>query len=445
MLDKKQMTGLLEKYDSFLNDVMIGVLRIVDDSNIRIERKVIDFVKGKNFPVQIDTLIEYMDKLAPENVREKVVESLWDLHSTFLDLVVFIGAEGSRQTVYMPLIKMMEKQNPENRAFAMASLCSFDFPEAVNNLAARFEELSSELRWVSLVLLKKRWEDRFIPVFLKALEDRDPEVVRIAVMALGKATALSALTKIRKLIDHSSELVVITAIKAIVEMGDREASKLLKQLFEKTSNQRIKATVVSAYAEIEGENALRFLEKALDNPESRVRANAVIAFKKKAEKHEILPDSIIDKIKHLMVDTDHRVRADCIQALWSMGMADNLDEIEKMLVCENDQTRSAGAYLCGKLKLQQMKKFLETLTGDKSWSVRKMAALALLGLGDSGRTILESLMDNGNSDQQIIAAYATGLGDDQGAIDKLIDQSRSGSEVAEKATGLLLKLSRPAS
>jgi HEAT repeat protein len=128
-----------------------------------------------------------------------------------------------------------------------------------------------------------------------------------------------------------------------------------------------------------------------------------------------------------------------------MGMADNLDEIEKMLVCENDQTRSAGAYLCGKLKLQQMKKFLETLTGDKSWSVRKMAALALLGLGDSGRTILESLMDNGNSDQQIIAAYATGLGDDQGAIDKLIDQSRSGSEVAEKATGLLLKLSRPAS
>jgi HEAT repeat protein len=127
-----------------------------------------------------------------------------------------------------------------------------------------------------------------------------------------------------------------------------------------------------------------------------------------------------------------------------MGQAQHVEEIEGMLVGDNEQARSAGAYLCGKLKLFQMSKLLENLTADRSYSVRKMAALALLGLGTSGRGILENLIETGNSDQQIIAAYAVGLSDDQGAIDKLIAQSRSGSEMAEMATSLLLKLSKPA-
>lgn len=445
MIDQKEMTGLLEKYDSFLTDIVVAVLRLIEDSNLKVERKLVDFLKGKSFPVQVDTLIEYLGKLPEENRRDKVVECLWDLHSTFLDLVVFIGSEGSRQNVYMPLIRMMEKENHPHRAFAMASLCSFDFPEAINALAKRFVEFTSEMRWVTLVLLKKRWDNNFIPIFLIALDDKDPEVVRVAIMALSKATAVSALGKIQPLLYHSSSTVVVTAINAIVELGDKEASAQLHELFRKTGNAKTKATIASAFGALKSPDSVKFLEKAMDDPDSRVRANAIIALKKKGEKGEKLSDHLIAKIKSHMGDSDHRVRADCIQALWSMGQAENLDEIEKMLVADSEQARSAGAYLCGKLKLFQMKKQLETLTADRSWSVRKMAALALLGLGDAGKAILEHLIDYGNSDQQIIAAYAFGLGDDQTAIDKLIAQSRSGSEMADMATSLLLKLAKPAS
>jgi len=71
-----------------------------------------------------------------------------------------------------------------------------------------------------------------------------------------------------------------------------------------------------------------------------------------------------------------------------------------------------------------------------------MAAISLLAFGDSGRAVLRNLMDFGSSDQQIVAAFAFGLADDSQAIEKLIAQSRSGTEVAEMATSLLLGLSR---
>ncbi len=445
MIDKSEMTGVLEKYDSFLTDAVVGVLRLLEDTSVKVERKLVDFLKGKSFPVQIDKLIEILSKLPQESIREKVVESLWDLHSTFLDLVVFVGSEGSRQTVYLPLIRIMEKENHPHRAFAMASLCSFDFPEAINTLARKFAEFNSEMRWVTLVLLKKRWDDKFIPIFLKALDDKDPEVVRVAIIALSRATALSALPQIKALLYHQADIVVLTAINAVVDLGDREAVMQLRDLFSATVNPKIKATIASAFGELKSPDALKFLEEAIDDSDSRVRANAIIALKKKAEREAPLPEQIIAKIRAGLNDTDHRVRADCIQALWTMGQAQHVEEIESMLVGENEQARSAGAYLCGKLKLFQMSKLLENLTADRSYSVRKMAALALLGLGTSGRGILENLIETGNSDQQIIAAYAVGLSDDQGAIDKLIAQSRSGSEMAEMATSLLLKLSKPAS
>jgi HEAT repeat protein len=441
MIDKNNMIGLVEKYDSFLTDAAVAVLRLIDESNVKIERNLIDFLKGKRFTVKVETLLEYIDKLSAENVREKVVEGLWELHSAFLDLVVLIGSESSRQTAYLPLIKMMEKEHHHQRAFALATLCSFDFPEAVNSLARTFPHLNSEMRWVTLVLLKKRWDDKFIPIYLKALDDTDPEVVRIAVIALSQATAVSALGQIKNLLYHGSETVVITAINALVELGDKDASGQLLELFHKRDNPRIKATVVSAFGEIESEEAVDFLESVLEHRDSRVRANAVLALKNRNEKFAPLPEIVVNKIKKHMQDSDHRVRADSIQALWSMGLAENQQEIEKMLISDNEKARAAGAYLCGKLKLVQMSRQLEDLTADRSWSVRKMAALALLGLGDAGRSILDHLIDRGSSDQKIIATYAVGLSNDPDTIDQLIAQSRSGREMADLATSVLLKQS----
>lgn len=443
MLDKTVMTSLLETYDSFLTDVAVSVLRQLDDDNSKVERKIVDFLKGKMFPVSVERITEYLRKMPPESIRDQVVENLREMHFTLMEMINFIGNESTRQTVYLPLIRMMEKESHPHRPLALATLCCFDFPEAVTRLAMNFSDFSSEMRWMTLVLLKKRWDEKFVPIFLKALDDRDPEVVRVAILAMKRANVISALDPIRRLLHSSSEVIVLTAVSALVELGAVDSLPELRNLFSDTDNHRIRATVVSALGELGGAETISFLCECLDAPDSRVRANAVMALKKKYEKLGSLPQDVVERIVFLKSDHDHRVQADSIQALWSMGYTENMGDIEAMLGARSEFSRSAGAYLCGKLKLLQLKKNLESMTADSSWMVRKMAAIALLSFGDSGRAILRNLMDFGNSDQQIVSAFAFGLSDDSEAIEKLIAQSRSGTEVAEMATSLLLGLSKP--
>jgi hypothetical protein len=104
MLDGKVMTSQLLNYDGFLTTIAVAVLRQIEDGNPKIERKIIDFLKGKMFPVPLDRVIEYLQKIPPDNVRDRVVEYLRDMHSTLMDMVVFIGAEGNRQLIYLPMI-----------------------------------------------------------------------------------------------------------------------------------------------------------------------------------------------------------------------------------------------------------------------------------------------------------------------------------------------------
>jgi len=449
MIDKTVMTGMLETYDSFQTDVAVSILRNLDESNFRVERKVIDFIKGKLFPVSVERISEYIRKMPSETVRDQIVENLRAFHSTLMEMITFVSNENARQnengrqTVYLPLIKMMDKETHPYRPLALATLCCFDFPEAVTKLAIDFERFGSEMRWITLVLLKKRWDEKFVPIFLKALDDKDPEVVRVAILALKRANVLAALDPIRKLLKSSVEVIVLTAVNALVELGSVDSLTELRQLFNNTGNQKIRATIVSALGELGGPETVSFLRECLEAPDSRVRANAIMALKKKYETFGCLPEEIVARITDLKDDSDHRVQADSIQTLWAMGYTDNVGDIEKMLVSPNEFCRSAGAYLCGKLKLFQMTRNLEVLTSDVSWMVRKMAAISLLAFGDRGKSVLRNLMNYGSSDQQIVCAFAFGLADDSVAIEKLLLQSRSGSEVSEMATSLLLGLSRP--
>ena len=444
MLQDKDMINVFEQYDRFLTDYAVAVLRLLESENSGLERKVIEFIKGEMFPVSVEQFVEYLEQAQDKAAaRDKVMEAIWERHLVLLEMINFIGIAVDRQIVNLPLIKMMKRSDHPYRSYALATLCCLDFSEAVTALATNFLKLSSQLRWVTLVLLKKRWDDRFVPIFLKALEDQDSEVIRIAIKALSRSGTVVVAGKIKELLNHSSERVVIAAIGALIKLNDATILPELKMLFDKTHSDKIRSAIASAAGEVKAEGVLDFLKIALDAPEARVRANAIVSFKKKAQEAGTLSQSVLEKIKGLMNDPDHRVRADCIQTLWELGLSKNLTEIEDMLMSPQDLTRAAGAYLCGKLQLIDLASRLQNLTADSSWNVRKMASLALLGLGSSGIAILETLLDAGTADQQVIAAYALGLSDDPAGIDLLIAQSQSGNEMSQMATNLLMKLAKP--
>ena len=145
-------------------------------------------------------------------------------------------------------------------------------------------------------------------------------------------------------------------------------------------------------------------------------------------------------MKELLKDSDHRVRADSMQCLWELGHMESLDFITAMLTDSNPASRASAAYLCGKLKIIQLKDSIVNLTGDSTWNVRKTAAIALLSFGETGKSILEELMTKGNQDQQVCAAMAVSLSQDKKGIDRLFSLANSENELSEMATDLLLRV-----
>lgn len=442
MLDRFAMTRVLDKYEKFLAEVAILVFRQPDSEEFKIERKLIDFIRGKPFAINPGTLREYLEKISGEQVRDKVVDSINDMQSALMKLIIFIGSEGTRQTIYTPLMKLMKDDSSPYRPFALIALSANGSNEAYASLIDLFPRLNDETRWAILALLQRSPDERFISLFAAALTDPEPEVVRMAMKAIGKAGAVAQLDHIRPLLYSPSESIVLTAVAVIVVLGDSAVSSDLTNLYEKTDSDKIKATVVSAFGDISSPGSLQFLEQALDDNDSRVRANAIMAIKKLSNNHK-LPDSVVNKIRKLATDSDHRVRADSIQALWGLGDTERLADVKAMLMSEKETNRSSGAYLCGKLKLTALVANLESLTADDSWSVRKMAALALLAIGESGKSALDNLLLRGTPDQQIIAAFATGISQDSKAIDEILAESRSGSEMSAKATSVMMRLSTP--
>ena len=124
----------------------------------------------------------------------------------------------------------------------------------------------------------------------------------------------------------------------------------------------MRATVVSALGEFPGAAAQQYLGEALSHSDQRTRANAAVALKKHFLAGDRRDDGLIDRIKQLLLDEDHRVRADAIQTLWELGRVESMDEIERLLESPSEGCRASGAYLCGKLRLLQFKIVLFTKT-----------------------------------------------------------------------------------
>ncbi|NLI75751.1 MAG: HEAT repeat domain-containing protein [Candidatus Riflebacteria bacterium] len=445
MLKPIELVDLLEQYERFLVQYAVGVFRRIGDTYPAIESRLLGIIKGSVFPVPLDVFTRHLERLSdPDLVRRKAAEAVLERYHLHREILEFIESGTTPELAREPLAEVVEKGEPSQRALALVTLATMGQDKARESLLAEFEGLPRPLRWGILILLESRHDVEWLPLFQANLEDAEPDVARIAITAVGKTGTASASAKLQGLLSHGSEMIVIAAIQTLAQIRDPGAVPALKDLARSTTSAKIRATVMSAFGDFQDATTIGPLLEALDNDDPRTRANAILALKRRFLSQGNPDPVAIDRIKALLKDGDHRVRADAAQALWELGHQDSLPVIGGMLKSPAEADRTSGAYLCGKLRLSQFSDQLAALTDDRSWNVRKTASIALLGLGPSGLLLLQTLMSHGTPDQQVCAAYAAGLADDPGAVDSLLAQSRSGSEMGEMATDLLLRLSKPA-
>lgn len=441
MIEKKQLLSIITEHDRVLMLYAVDLLRNLDGSNPVTETLVVDLLKGNLFPIKLKYLLEYVkhaDNL--DSAHNRTISGIAEKQTSFVNFMNELILGQSRQVAFMPLIKSVEKSSSSERYVSGAILACFEFEDAVLMLERGFPKFDENLRLLILIILSNNWNARLNNIFIKALDDTNQLIVSVAILTMATRGISEGIPRFKKFLYSAFDKVAISAIKALIILNVPDALAELKLLYLKAHSDKVKASIATAIADISDPASLNFLVTLLDAPQSRVRANAVVALKTKGKELGALPIEIVAKIQNLLKDDDHRVRADAIQTMWELGIAHNILEIEQMLVSSKDVVRSTGAYLCGKLKLSQFLKDLKNLTADSSWKVRKMSALSLMSLGSEGETTLELLIKNGTPDQQVIAAFARGFSDSPSGLDALLSQSHSGTEMSELATKLMISL-----
>ena len=170
------------------------------------------------------------------------------------------------------------------------------------------------------------------------------------------------------------------AIKKIVDARDPEAVELITQILTKEEDVHVIATGVSSLSKLGSESALPSIQSYLDHDDARVRANAVDSIAKL-----LAPDAPKPMLERMLQDPNHRVRANTILAIFTSkpnecflalnSLAQSMDVAEQMsaLYCFEALQEDTHLGLLqrffvgpeGKTR-EKTRQILENWTGDKT-------------------------------------------------------------------------------
>ncbi|GAB4278576.1 MAG: hypothetical protein Kow0029_21960 [Candidatus Rifleibacteriota bacterium] len=213
-----------------------------------------------------------------------------------------------------------------------------------------------------------------IDELVSQLLSKDEDVLYNSLKALGELEDTSASDKIISLFSHKNPEIVALAVETLGKIGDPSNTGAIIGLFKPNQHPRVKACIVTAIGRISlpDDNILDFISKALNDEDSRVRANAVEVLEKinMADTAKILLP--------MLKDEDNRVRANVIKALWNKDDQDKLLEaLKDMATDKNPWMRASCIFVLDRVKIPGRIDLLATMCFDDHPKIRENAREAL--------------------------------------------------------------------
>ncbi len=224
--------------------------------------------------------------------------------------------------------------------------------EARGLIAKTLRKAKSRFKWTRAHALRVLGEIRVpasVPVVLKALEDRDPDVRNVAARALGSMKLQATDEALVELLGRHDQSVSARIAAMCIEIGPRTAPLLVRTLGEGSPKARFWAARI--LGEIKDGPAAPALGAALQDPEPDVRSAAARAL------GTIADSSTAPLLEAALRDPIWYVRAHAAEAL-------------------------------GRIGAPAMASPLAEALSDRSWWVRKNAMDALARLGEPARPAL---------------------------------------------------------
>lgn len=290
---------------------------------------------------------------------------------------------------YKVIIPYTESSNPRKTFKIEYTVEAFDRTSALERAEKEFNSYAdyNSASWIrtinsSQIRIWQLLEDMpqtpaCIDELAKKLSSEDEDVLYNSLKALGKLEDSSPSSEIIALLRHKNTDLVALAIETLAKIGDPSNLNVVKSLYKPEASPKIKSCVLTATGKLAlaDDDTFDFLTKALGEKDSRVRANAVEAI-------EMLGLADTARLLFPMLkDEDNRVRANVIKALWNKhDQRDLLKAIKDMTSSDNPWMQASAVFILDKIRIPGRADLLAALCLEEHPKVRENAKNALFNL-----------------------------------------------------------------
>ncbi|MGM0607083.1 MAG: HEAT repeat domain-containing protein [Candidatus Muiribacteriota bacterium] len=146
------------------------------------------------------------------------------------------------------------------------------------------------------------------------------------------------LKNLQKYLSNQDPRKRLRAVEVVSKIGDIRAMPLLLSLAEKEQDDFVKATIAKNLGFFKDKSVIPIISKFLNDPDPRVRANAIEGLELNGG------EEIIEPLTPLLRDSNNRVQANAVKALARFEINEVLDILEKMIRSHAIWQRESALY-----------------------------------------------------------------------------------------------------
>ncbi|MBU1105847.1 MAG: HEAT repeat domain-containing protein [Candidatus Riflebacteria bacterium] len=287
---------------------------------------------------------------------------------------------------YKVIIPYSESANPRKKFKIEYTVAAVDRESALKKAEREFDSYAdyNSASWVRSIEREgiRIWKllpdmpqtPEHIDELAKRLDSDDEDIVYNSLKALGEIEDSAASSQIIGVFRHKNSELVALAVETLGRIGDPSNLGAIRNLYKPGGNPRVKASVVAAMGRLAlpDDDIVGFLTRALQEEDSRVRANAIEAIEKLD-----LPD-VARLLLPMLSDEDNRVRANVIKALWNKEDHDQLLEALKIMASDdNPWMKTSAVFVLDKVNIPGRLELLADMAAEAHPKIRQNARDAL--------------------------------------------------------------------
>lgn len=173
------------------------------------------------------------------------------------------------------------------------------------------------------------------------LTEQNPEVLKSGMTALQRFTRREAVDVVVRMTTHPRVEVRILAMQILGTIGSAPQVATLTTLYKRETHPKVRAAIVTALAQLGGQNALSTLRPYLQDQDERVVANAIQGL------HDANNIEAVTYLKPLVTHRNRRIRANTVVNLFGLGDLKMLSEVARMVESRDTKDQASGLWALG--------------------------------------------------------------------------------------------------